>query len=82
MVSATVPVLSEVEVWCASTARWVPGFRLAEVRADGRVIILGRDGGPRLPVPFDPECVRPAEPSPASPWGRLTPNQVDDLQLT
>jgi hypothetical protein len=54
----------EVEVWCAYTARWVRGFRLAGTTADGMVILLGRDRETRLPVEFSPDVVRPASTRP------------------
>jgi hypothetical protein len=73
MVPTNVAVLSEVDVWCASTARWVPGFRVAAVRDDGRIEILGRDGGPPLPVAFDRRQLRPTEHLHRSPWAGLAP---------
>lgn len=71
MVPFDVPLLTAVDVWCASTARWVPGFRVAEVRSDGQMVLLGRDGGPPLPEPFHPSYLRATESRPSSPWGAL-----------
>lgn len=61
MVPPTVPLLTLVDVWCASTGRWVPGFRIAAVLHDGAVEVFGRDGGPRLPEAFPPSMVRVTE---------------------
>ncbi len=61
MVSPSIPLLTLVDVWCASTQRWVPGFRVASVHPDGRIEVFGRDGGPRLPEAFDPSMVRVTE---------------------
>lgn len=73
MVPTNVAVLSEVDVWCASTSRWVPGFRVAAVRHDGRIEVLGRDGGPPLPVAFDRRQLRLTEHLARSPWAGLAP---------
>lgn len=73
MVDATISVGSGVDVWCASTARWVSGFRVAHVRPDGLVEVLGRDGGPPLPVAFDRRELRPTEHEPRSPWAGVEP---------
>jgi hypothetical protein len=68
MVDATISAGSGVDVWCASTSRWVSGFRVAALRPDGLVEVLGRDGGPPLPVAFDRSELRPTEHAPRSPW--------------
>jgi hypothetical protein len=73
MVTTSLPLLSPVDVWCASTSRWVPGFRIAEVRPDGLVVLLGRDGGPRLPEAFPPEYLRPTDLAPRTGWSALSP---------
>lgn len=61
MVTPTIPLLTQVDLWCASTERWVPGFRVAAVRPDGSVEVFGRDGGARLPEAFAPSMVRVTE---------------------
>lgn len=73
MVPASVPLLTPVDVWCASTSRWVPGFRVALVRPDGLFVLLGRDGGPPLPEPFPADHIRATEHAPRSAWGALAP---------
>lgn len=73
MVPSTIPLLTHVDVWCASTGRWVPGFRVAAVRPDGRVEVFGRDGGPQLPESFDPSTIRVTEFINLPAWHSLTP---------
>ncbi len=73
MVPRSVPLLTPVDVWCASTSRWVPGFRVARVLDDGRFLLLGRDGGAPLPEAFPGDLIRPTESAPRSPWGALAP---------
>lgn len=72
MVPPTISTLTHIDVWCASTGRWVTGFRVADVRPDGRIDVFGRDGGARLPEPFDPSMVRPTEIIALPTWGALT----------
>ena len=69
----SIPLLIPVDVWCASTSRWVPGFRVARALGDGQFALLGRDGGRPLPEPFPASHLRPTEAAPRSPWGALTP---------
>lgn len=56
-----------VEVWCPSTGRWVPGYRILDRRDDGSVVVAHADGV-ALPVPLDPSAVREAAASPWSGW--------------
>jgi hypothetical protein len=69
MVTTSIPLLADVDVWCASTSRWVPGFRIAKALGDGTFLLLGRDGGRALPEPFPPAVLRRTEATPRSPWG-------------
>lgn len=74
MVPSTIPLLTLVDVWCASTQRWVPGFRVAAVRADGSIEVFGRDGGPRLPEAFAPSMVRITDVITLPAWHVLAPS--------
>lgn len=51
---------SVVEVWCASTRRWVDGYRVVAQQGDG-ALVLARPDGLQLPVPLPPSMVRPSQ---------------------
>lgn len=48
----------EVDVWCRSTSRWVPGFRIHHVEADGMVRVRRESDGMVLPEPFPRDALR------------------------
>lgn len=50
--------LPPVDVWCRSTTRWVPGFRIHRVEADGTVRVQRESDGMVLPEPFPRESLR------------------------
>jgi len=76
MVVTSIPAETHIEVWCPSTNRWVPGFRVGEVRPDGSVVVLGRDGGGVLPERIDLRRVRPSAATTPSPWANLRPSSA------
>jgi hypothetical protein len=63
MSRARVIVLSEnmpVDVWCASTEHWSPGFRVVEAAGDS-VRVSRVSDGQVLPVAFPVDDVRPSD---------------------
>jgi hypothetical protein len=49
-----------VEVWCPSLDRWVDGFSAVERTGDGIAVRRLSDDAV-LPIPFDPDWVRPID---------------------
>jgi len=47
-----------VDVWCRSTSRWVPGFRVHRVEPDGTVRVRRESDGMVLPEPFPRDALR------------------------
>lgn len=56
---ARLAVASAVEVWCRSTGRWAPGFRVEGHLGDGSVLVRRTTDRDALPESFPEELVRP-----------------------
>ena len=50
----------DVEVWCQSTGKWVGGFRVAGINADGSVMVRRASDRRELPQALPRDHVRPA----------------------
>lgn len=65
---AQLPVASMVEVWCRSTGRWAPGFRVEGYLPDGSVLVRRTTDRDALPESFPQDRVRPAQRRASTGW--------------
>ena len=65
---ARLEVASAVDVWCRSTGRWAPGFRVEGHLGDGSVLVRRTTDRDALPESFPQDLVRPAQRRASTGW--------------
>jgi hypothetical protein len=65
---ARLAVASDVDVWCRSTGRWAPGFRVEGHLGDGTVLVRRTTDRDALPESFPEASVRPTQRRASTGW--------------